>query len=203
MKQVFSVKVDTRKFNQHLTDIARKQVPFAAAFGLTKTAKDAQAATDREMNAVMTVRSPFVKRGLIVTPARRSDGILRMQSMVGHRAWYMAQQMGKRSIIRKPRTAEYEYIPRGVRRTKKGSISRNYRIKNVFKLKGTYMTEEKNGRAGVFRVVAGRPRLLYSAIRQQTVEPKMDLMDIAERTAAKRMARNFIEGMRRGIKTAR
>lgn len=203
MKQVFSVKIDTRKFNQHLTDVARKQVPFAAAFGLTKTAKDARAAVDREMNAAMTVRTSFVKRGLTITSARRTDGIHRMQSMIGHRAWYMAQQMGKRSINRKPRSAKFEYIPRGVRRTKKGKIASNYRIKNVFKMRGTYMTEEKDGRAGVFKVIAGRPRLLYSAIRQQTIEPKMDLMDVAEKTAAKRMARNFIEGMRRGIKTAR
>lgn len=203
MKGMYGIKVDTRKFNRHLTDIARRQIPFASAKTLTMTAKDAQKSLQVEIAAVMTLRTPEVNKGVIVTPARKADGIHRMQSIVGHRSWYMAQQMGKRIVTRKPRSGKYEYIPRGVRKTKTGKISRNYKIKNVFKLKGTYITKPKNGRAAIFKRVNGRPVLLYSAIKKQTITPKMDMFETSGRVAKKQMPRNFIKAMRSAMRTAR
>jgi len=201
--EIFDIKLDTRKHTRWLDDIAQRQIPFAVAKTLTMTAKDAQGEIGTEMTGVMALRSNYVKAGLKITPARKKDGLHRMTSEVGHKDWYMAQQMGRTSTVRKSRNSEYQFIPRGVRRTKTGKITKSFRPSQVFKKKNVYFTQTGKDRGYVFQRKAGRSILLYSAIKQQTVKPKMDLQRTANLTAAKRLDRNFVKSMRQAMRSAR
>ena len=203
MTQTFDIKLDMAKHIKHLDWIAKTQIPFAVARALTITAKDAKEAIGKEMTGAMTLRSNYVKAGLHVTAARKKDGLNRMTSVVGHKDWYMAQQMGKRTVERKSRNSKYQFIPRGVRRTKTGKISKNNRPSNIFKRKSVFFHETGNGRGYIFERRGGRSKLLYSAIPKQTIKPKMDFEKEAQQTAGKRLNINFIHSMRIARRSAR
>lgn len=200
--RLFDIKLDTRKHTRWLDDIAHRQLPFAVAKTLTLTAKDAQGDIGTEMTGVMSLKSNYPKAGLKINPARKKDGLHRMTSEIGHKDWYMAQQMSSTTTVRKSRNADYQYIPRAVRKTKTGKISKANRPSNIFK-KNVFFS--KNGRDGgsIFQGKAGRSILLYSAIKQQTIKPKMDMHRTANLTASRRLDKNFINSMRIARRSAR
>lgn len=67
-----SVKSNVDAVRKNLTDIAKKQLPFAVAKGLTATAKDAQAQFARALPTQLDRPTPFTMRAFAVKPATKS-----------------------------------------------------------------------------------------------------------------------------------
>jgi len=68
------IQVETRDINraiQSLSEQARKQVPFATALALTRTAKAVEAALQDTMRSVFDRPTPYITRGTFVVPATR------------------------------------------------------------------------------------------------------------------------------------
>ena len=67
------VKSDYREVERMLTDVQRKQLPFATARAMTKTAQDVQQATIDEMKRVLDRPKRFTLKSTYVKPAKKHD----------------------------------------------------------------------------------------------------------------------------------
>ena len=68
-----TVTIDMKDAIKHLNAVARKQVPFAAALALTKTAQLVKDAEVRTMQRVLDNPTPFTLKSLYVKTAKKSD----------------------------------------------------------------------------------------------------------------------------------
>ncbi|MEP3245120.1 MAG: hypothetical protein ABJN40_13240 [Sneathiella sp.] len=202
-EKLFDIELDTHKHTRWLSSIAREQLPFAVARTLTMTAKDAQGTLKDEMSEKMTIRTGWVKAGLKITPARKKDGLHRMTSIVGHIDWYMAQQMGKQSKVRSARKNDYQFIPRAIRRTKTGKISKANRPGRILRKKNVFFQKRSKGYGAIVQKRRNRLVTLYSATKKQTIKPKMDLHQTSGQMATRRMNKNFVVAMRGAMRSAR
>lgn len=203
MTEAIDIKLNTREFTRHLTHAARRQVPYATAMALTQTAKDAQDETKRKMTGTMRLKSNWAKSGLRITPARKNDGMWRMFAAVGHRDWYMAQQLGRMTVVRKSKEAEYQYIPRGVKRSKTGRITKAMTPARLLKKRNVFMVKTGSERAAIYQKKGQKLILMYSAVKHQTVSPAMSLQDTVAKTAQKTFPRNWVRSMSKAMRTSR
>ncbi|AEH79164.1 hypothetical protein CN068_32590 [Sinorhizobium meliloti] len=67
------IKVDLRQFNRSLTDIERKQLPYAIMLTLNETAKGGRLEVQREMDRVFDRPTPYAKRGVVFDRASRQN----------------------------------------------------------------------------------------------------------------------------------
>ena len=67
------IKVDLQQFNRSLTDIERKQLPYALMLTLNETAKGGRLEVQREMERVFDRPTPYAKRGVIYDRASRQN----------------------------------------------------------------------------------------------------------------------------------
>lgn len=70
---MIKISVDIKPALRKLDALQRKQVPFAAALALTKTAKDLEDATRKEMQARFDRPTPFTLKSLRTKPATKRD----------------------------------------------------------------------------------------------------------------------------------
>lgn len=203
-RPIVSIELDHRRHSRFLKRLARKQLPFATARALTWTAKDAQKHVQQAMTGAMQLRSAYVRRGLRITAARKSDGMHRMQSEVGHLDWFMAQQLSHHKHVRRAKAAEYQYIPRQVRRTKTGRIPKNMKPAQVLKKPNVFMVETGKDRAAIYQKTRpGHLKLLYSAVKSQTIEPALSLEDEVNDVAGRRLQRNWTRSMSLAVRNAK
>lgn len=64
------VTADVAKATEHLSDLAKKHIPNAAAKALTRTAFDARDAVRESLPERFNLRRPWISRGIGVTPAK-------------------------------------------------------------------------------------------------------------------------------------
>jgi len=70
----------------------KKQLPFAMALSLTRTAQDAQTRTRGDLAARFTIRRPFVAKGIRIKSARKSARLGDIKAQVGTVDAFMALQ---------------------------------------------------------------------------------------------------------------
>lgn len=75
----FSVKVDSRATHRYLDDMQRKQLPFATALALTRTAKQVEKALGEQLVRRLESPSPYTKRSTFSTAATKTT----LQATVG------------------------------------------------------------------------------------------------------------------------
>lgn len=205
--KTIDVKIDTLKFNRHLTALARKQIPFATALSLTTTAKDVQADTRDQIRDSMTVRRKGVLAGVGIRAARKSDGLTRMSSEVGHRDWYMKEQMGNKTVTRRPASGQFLMIPRAVRKSKKASISKGRRPRPLVEKPKFFLKKTDGNRTAVYQRYGTKKkpklRLMYSGTTKQTINPKFNFYDHANRTIRRSGQRNFNRAMGKALKAGK
>lgn len=69
---MFDVRVDTRSVDRMLTNLQRKQIPFAASVALNKTAKDMQEALTAEVS-VFDRPKPVTRKGVYVVRSKKTS----------------------------------------------------------------------------------------------------------------------------------
>lgn len=207
MKQFIDIKFNTDRLERSFDQLRRKQMPFAMAQALTHTAQDAQQDTAKAMTGAMALKSNYLTRKsqLSITKAKKNDGLHRMSATIGHKNWSMAEQMGEKSITRRPATSKYLYKPIGVKKTKTGRIPRAMHPSRIFKKKNVFLSKTNNSE-GIYQHYGPKQtkrRLLYVRIKSQTIRPAMSFHDTVRKTASKRLNKNFGRSMGRAIRSAR
>lgn len=67
------VRLDLRKFERSMSDVARKQLPYAAMLALNETAKGGRLAVQKEMDRVFDRPTPYAKRGVMFDKATKQN----------------------------------------------------------------------------------------------------------------------------------
>lgn len=70
---MFDIKADFRPLIRTLNDLEKRQIPFATALALTRSAQAGQRAVAREMPSIFDKPTPFTMRSNYVKPATRTD----------------------------------------------------------------------------------------------------------------------------------
>ena len=87
-----TVKTDLFDVAENLQQAAVKQMPFAMARALTKTARDCVEPAKQEMGRVFELRAKWVQKGMRVTRALKKD-YPNTKAVVWHKDYYMHHQM--------------------------------------------------------------------------------------------------------------
>lgn len=67
------VRLDLRVFERSLSDVARKQLPYATMLALNETVKGGRLAVQKEMDRVFDRPTPYAKRGVVYDRATRQN----------------------------------------------------------------------------------------------------------------------------------
>ncbi|MCP3916157.1 MAG: hypothetical protein GY711_11425 [bacterium] len=204
--RAFDVEVvaDLGGFDHFMDGLRRKQVPFATALALTRTAQDAQAAAKRRMQKVFTLRSKWAEGGVRIRRAEKRDWP-NTRAVVGHLdAMFVLHETGG---IRRPRSGHRFAIPtRAVRRTKTGKISKARRPSHVI-ASGAFVEgrriRRKTRRSTKASTQANRLTTLYFLRRQVRIRARLRFRVMVEHEANRVLGTHFESELRKAIKTAR
>ena len=226
-----SVKVEGVDRVKAFLDGRQKQVRYAAAVALTKTASDIKEAMPAELDRALDRPTPFTKRGIFVKRAEARASVL--QSVVGFmpkQAAYMLYQI--EGGVRQPganglrlpsaiKVNDFGNIPRGliaqliaVARKEKGLgrvKGRRIRVSNRLTLFYGDPTDVRGRPSprGIYKEVdlgAGRKQLVPLIVFPKVAakyKPRFLFRQFAERIVAARWQRNFDDAYVYAIRTAR
>jgi len=182
---------DLQSFLRNIERTTKDQLPFVMAKTLTDTAKDGQAHLRVQMAAKLTLRSPWASKGIRIVSARKGDGFDHMQSEVGSKDWFMADQLAEANSMRQPKTSKYRYIPKAARKTKASRIPKRLSPAAVLGDKYAFVTKSKNGGIAVFKRGINGLTLMYAGIKRQTIKPKLSLHRSVQQSARAKIVSNF------------
>jgi hypothetical protein len=213
-----SVKVDFKPVERLLLGMQR-QIPFATARALTKTANDVQAAEQREMQLVFSQPTSFtVRQGVGITPATKAS----RQSVVflkRKQAIYLQAQIEGGTRRRRPFEAQFAKEQQGNIATavpgrgavlnaqgnlSKATIAKLGREARTKKRGGVFYATLRDGVSAIFKR-KGRnitPVLVFTSERA-TYRRRFDFFGVARKTVAANWQRNFDSALRSAIATAR
>lgn len=199
----FTIDAPVPEMTKHLDTLQRKQIPFATALALTRTAQDAREAVREVMPKRFTIRKPYVVRGVAIQKATKK----RLRAIVFHRDKYMADQEygGQRYPQRR-----FHVIPLGIRKHKKQNISKA-KLPSRVKLKPTVSLVDsiKNKRDKLILQRVGRGKnvgrkTLYLLKRgRQKIKPRFGMDRTVRTTVRRRFTKNFGRAIAKALRTAR
>lgn len=183
-----------------LTDLQRKQLPFATALAITTTLKDAQTDLRDELPDRFTIRNNFLEKGIRIRPAtkRRLEGsvftvdeILRLQIEGGTKGG-----RGHRLAL-----------PRSVKTNARGIVTRANRPRNLRSKSKHFLAPVRRGGMGLFKR-SGKKRypivLLWRLLDGSArIDSRFDFDRIANRSIDKHWNKNFGRALAKALSTAR
>lgn len=193
---------------QALSDLKRKQLPFATAVALTKTAQAAQKTIRAQLPDRFTIRSPFVERGVRIeaaTKAKQEAAVL-WRAPGGSDRRGFAKYLARQEVggVTDPR-GRYTALPRKVKRGAKGLIGKANRPSALLKRKTVFIDE--NGRnAAIYQRVGKKapPRLLYYLTEKPArYKPRWQFRETAMNEARKVFKREFGKAFAKALATRR
>ncbi|MBE0568367.1 MAG: hypothetical protein IH577_01645 [Deltaproteobacteria bacterium] len=198
------IKVDIQGLEATTKNIfnIEKQVRYAGAVALTRTAQEVQAATIANIRRDFTVRGSWLRAG-----GRFGVGIQRatkdnLQAVVENRApWLEAHEEGE---TRTPRGQHFAIAQPEVRRTKTEVIAkaqRPTRLKRAFKVEtdsGVPLLLQRVGRGARSLL-----RVMYQMTDRAKIRPELNFVKQGRVIVFKVWKRNFDEALAQALKTAR
>lgn len=185
----------------------QKQVAFATAVALTRTAKDAQAATKQAIPRVFDRPIPFTQRAIGITSARKNRLFAEVFAK-DRQAEYLAIQ--EEGGVRRPRPRKPINIPVNIRTNVYGNIPRRAIKREAAKPNVFTVGRRDRGDLppGIYRRSrsrrrSGPPKLLVAFSRVARYRPRFGFKRRVERTVLKVFPRNFNDALRRALATAR
>lgn len=201
------VRMDLKRFERELDELARRQLPFAVARALTWTAREARDAVRVQVARRFTLRSRWVERGIQSRSATKRLPV----AYVGSRDWFMADH--EEGDIRKPLTGRHRAAPLAVRTTTRQKITRAKRPKALLAKGGRrryFVARIKSGRskgslAIMQRASRGRYplRVMYLLEPKTRITAKFGFRLTVERTVTRRLPKNFGKSLGQALATAR
>lgn len=188
-----------------LGDIATKQIPFAVALGLTRTAQNVQKELTAELPRRLDRPTPFTMRAFKIKIATKRYQSALVFTRPAQEEYLKPQVYG--GTRRPKRTAIV--VPFSTRLNKYGNLTRN-KVKTLLAKKNTFSGVVK-GVPGIWqrprRLKSGRykgsPKLLIAYEKKVTYRPRFPFREVARRTAMERIVPNIVKAARFAMKTAR
>jgi len=199
------IKVDIRGLDttkQHFATL-QKQIPFATALALTRTAKEVQREEIAHIRSAFTVRGSWLREGgkfgVGIFPASKENLVAVVESRA---PWLEAHEEG---MTRTPAGAHFAIPQKDIRRTKSQVIAKSQRPKA---LKRAFKVETKAGRVPLLLQRIGRGkssilRIMYQLTGRAKIEPRLRFFETGKVVVEKVWRRIFSEALDRAIRTAR
>ena len=199
--RMISIEADERQMRQAMGGLA-KQVRFAAAVALTRTAKDAQEKVRRQLPERFTVRTGWVAKGIRTRSARKNN----LEAAVIVLDEFMALQ--ETGGMRTSRSGKALAVPVGARPTPR-SITRPSKFPGRLLQKPrhfiaafhndpqTHAVWRRGGRKG------RKLKLMYAFADQVRLKPRFGFLDAVKEVAKARFQENFNEAMQEALVSAR
>lgn len=201
MSVAINVSFDTAPIVRGFEDLARKQIPFATAVALTRTAKDAAEDVRNHLGDDFTLRSSWVARGITISPATKT----RLRAEVRSRDKFMALQ--ETGGDRVPSTPGRDAVPVTGSAARPSKAAKSPRRVWPANLKRGYAVKRGSASTLIFarygRGKKSTSRLLWVVSRAINVAPRWHLQAIVERDAARRLPEHFKRELLKAIRTAR
>lgn len=189
--------------------IVEKQVPFALALALTRTAKDAQKEVHQAMPKVFDQPNPFTRRSVAIIPAKKQRPV----------AWVLVKDLQARYLAiqevggqRRPMPGAPITIPVNIRRNRygnipRGAIGREVAKPNVFTV-GPRDRRARKLPPGIYRRQRGRnrskpPKMLVALQKRARYRPRFGFKRRVIKIVLDRFPDNFNSALRKALKTAR
>lgn len=180
-----------------------KQIPFATALALTRTAKEVQREEIAQIRTAFTVRGSWLREGgrfgIGITPASKENLVAVVESRA---PWLEAHEEG---TVRTPEGAHFAIPQKDIRRTKTQVIARSQRPKA---LKRAFKIETRGGGIPLLMQRIGRGkssilRVMYQLTGRAKIEPRLRFFETGKIVVEKAWRRIFSEALDRAIRTAR
>lgn len=192
-----------RELEEWLGQLATKQVPFATAKALTRTAQDARDAVRDELPKRFQIRSGWVAGGIRIVPASKSDWP-RAVAWVGSRDPFMElQETG--GVKRPAKGARNLAIPTSAttsKRTSGGRIPAARKPRALLEKRGVYVSG-KAIRRRKGRRSSSSSETLYLLRPAATLKARFGFQDTVEKTVARVYAPRFREAFEAAITAPR
>ena len=179
-----------------------KQVRFAAAVALTRTAQDAQDEVRRQLPERFTIRTGWVAKGIRIKPTRKND----LEASVRVLDDFMALQ--ETGGLRRSRSGEALAVPVGARPTPR-SVTRpskfpgrllekpNHFIAPLKDDPQTHAVWRRAGRKGSKR------KLMYLFTDRVEIKPRFGFMETVREVVEARFQENFNQALTEAVSSAR
>lgn len=193
----FVVKSDLDRVAREVEARFARQIPFATAKALTKTAQEVQRAVVDQLPAVFDRPTPFTLRGVGVTYATKATLTSRVFLKDIQREYLRLQVTGG---TRSPKKVAL-VLPAGVDLNAYGNIPRG-KIKALLARKDVFSGKVR-GVGGIWRRTNGRLKLLVAYEPTATYQRRFPFGAIARQTIERRLLPNFRAALAAAIASAR
>lgn len=193
---------DVERVIRAFDNLSSKQIPFALARALTRTAQDAQKDVREDLPRKFTLRNNWVSSGIRIKAATKALPAAEIGSLEP----FMARQ--ETGGIRTPRSHRRIAVPAGgVKRTGKGMIAKSQRPAALKGKPGVFLMRSKSGGgAGIVRR-QGKARLplqfLYWLKAGVTIKPRFGFQGTTGTSVRRAFGPNFIAAIGEAMRTAR
>ena len=196
------IKTNAIEVAREISDFS-KQTPFAIARALTWTAKDAQERIKQELPFRFTLRNNWVRSGIRIKPAKKTQRI--PTAVVGTPDWFMREQ--ELGAIRRPKKSKLLAVPmRGVRRTKRGTITKANKPRALLR-KPKHFINTKNGTPILWRRRFKYKRYpiipLWRFVPKAKIDERWRLRESVGFVIDKRLDRNMRRSLRKALENAK
>lgn len=199
------IKVDIQGLDATKANLSnlQKQIPFATALALTRTAKEVQREEIAHIRNAFTVRGSWLREGgrfgVGIVPASKENLVAVVESRA---PWLEAHEAG---MVRTPEGAHFAIPQKDIRRTKTQVIAKSQRPKA---LKRAFKVETKVGRVPLLLQRVGRGkssilRVMYQLTGRAKIEPRLRFFETGKTVVEKVWRRIFSEALDRAIRTGR
>jgi hypothetical protein len=185
----------------HISNL-EKQIPFAMALALTRTAKEVQREEIAHIRSAFTVRGSWLREGgkfgVGITPASKQDLVAVVESRA---PWLEEHEEGAN---RTPAGSHFAIPQADIRRTKTQVIARSHRpkaLKRAFKIqtmKGIPLLLQRIGRGKRSAL-----RVMYQLTGKAKIEPRLQFFETGRAVVERAWKQIFSEALDRAIRTAR
>jgi len=190
-----------------LNNVAVKQVPFAIAKSLTKTAQAAQEYVISQIPGIFNNQKTWYLKqqptGIKITPATKTNLVASVYT-TAHFAGLQEEGGVKTPYRGKVLLIPTSYAPKYAR--KAGGQARVLEGKKTLNVYGSYFVKMKSGHVGVFQRV-GKKRLpirkIYSVYPKANIKKRFGFYSIVQSVVDSKMGEIFSQAIDDALKTAR
>ncbi|MEP5730377.1 MAG: hypothetical protein ABJL67_13530 [Sulfitobacter sp.] len=204
---MFDITADFDKLERILSDVARKQLPFAMMMAINDTGADVKRAEERQLDRKFDRPTPFTKRGVYLRRANKS-GLTAIVGFKRVQASYLGLQVT--GGVRRPKRKAL-VIGAGLRRNKYGNLAKGA-VKRAESKGQTFVAKRRGGgshlRPGLYqrgkgRGGSGKLKMLVTFEPRAKYEKRFPFHQTAERTARAAFEGHLVRRIKEAVKSAK
>lgn len=192
-----SVRSNVKAFKRGMSRIEKKQLPFATALALTKTAGEGKDNTIKRLPRVFDRPTPFTTRGVAIKPATKHNLVATVffKDIQAQYLWF-EEEGGIRYPARRALV-----MPVNVPLNKYGNMTRR-KVQQLLARKNTFVGTVK-GIGGIWQRNKSGLKLLVRFHRQAKYKKRLGFAIGVQKTAAARFDHHLAKAMRRAVDGAK